>query len=80
MMGEGEIFAQTSICNRPTCMCDNMRAIGGRKKAHLLGEAFRIVRQDGLQVLEIALVAHQHHHDRRVRMCAELLEPPLDVL
>ena len=58
-----------------------MHAIGRRgSRAHLLGEAFRIVCQDGLQVLEIALVAHQHHHNRRVGMRAELLEPPLDVL
>ena len=33
-----------------------------------------------LQVLEIALVAHEHHHDRRVRVRAQLLEPPLHIL
>ena len=33
-----------------------------------------------LQVLEIALVADEHHDDRGVRMRAQLLQPALDVL
>ena len=31
-------------------------------------------------MLEVALIADEHHNDARVRMRAELLEPPLDVL
>eukprot|EP00325_Prymnesiales_sp_UTEX-LB-985_P002482 CAMPEP_0174693964 /NCGR_PEP_ID=MMETSP1094-20130205/611_1 /TAXON_ID=156173 /ORGANISM="Chrysochromulina brevifilum, Strain UTEX LB 985" /LENGTH=320 /DNA_ID=CAMNT_0015890047 /DNA_START=165 /DNA_END=1127 /DNA_ORIENTATION=+ len=46
----------------------------------LLSETLRIICQDRLQVLQIALVSHEHDHDGRVGVRAELLEPPLHVL
>jgi hypothetical protein len=50
-------------------------------KPHLLlAVGLRVVRLHAAQVAQVALVAHQHDHDVAVRMVAQLLEPPLDVL
>ena len=50
---------------------------GGFDESEVVGfcEALGIVGEHGLQVLEIALVAHQHDDDRGVRVRSQFLEP-----
>ena len=50
---------------------------GGFDEGEVVGfcEALGIVGEHGLQVLEIALVAHQHDDDRGVRVRSQFLEP-----
>ena len=46
----------------------------------ILGKVLGIVNIDRLQVLEVALVAHEHGHVRRTRVLLHLLEPVVDAL
>mmetsp|Transcript_8650 Transcript_8650/g.25433 ORF Transcript_8650/g.25433 Transcript_8650/m.25433 type:complete len:200 (-) Transcript_8650:239-838(-) len=46
----------------------------------LLRKGLCVLRRARLQMLEVALVPHQHHHNRRVCVRPQLLQPALDVL
>jgi len=62
----------------------DVRVVEGRRldeqELVLLGERLRLLGRDRAQMLQIALVAHEHDHNLGHGVLAELAEPPAHVL